>query len=154
MVGAKNSSATGATLMELDGNLQGNLVFDNTSNLQNVGSAARGVVLLGSITPCVNNAGLGYTCAAATTAVTGGTTLGNVGTFVNGGAITVVGTSTPSTKTNGTNPEGGSAVVIGSSIAGGFLNNGPATAANNVVTAVDHRQRRHGQRYRLSGAAD
>ena len=31
-----------ATAMELDGNLQGNLVFDNTANLTNVGSQARG----------------------------------------------------------------------------------------------------------------
>ncbi|HWC62732.1 MAG TPA: autotransporter domain-containing protein [Rhizomicrobium sp.] len=131
---AKNSSAVGPTLAEFDGNIQGNLVLDNTSTFQNVGSLARGLVILGPISPCVDNAGLGYTCATTTTAVVGGTTLGNAGSFVNGGAITVVGTALPSTK--GNNPEGGSAVVIGNSIAGGFLNNGPATANGNTVTAA------------------
>jgi hypothetical protein len=131
---SKNSSATSATLMEFDGNLQGDLVFDNTTNAQNIGILARGVAILGPISPCVNNASLGYTCAAASTAIVGGTTLGNVGAFVNGGAITVVGTATPSTK--GGNPEGGSAVVIANSITGGFLNNGPATANGSTNTAV------------------
>ena len=132
---AKNSTAAGATAMEIDGNIQGNLVFDNTSNLNNVASQARGVVILGPISPCVNNASLGYTCATASTAVVGGTTLGNVGAFVNGGGITVLGTLNPSTKTNVVNPESGSAVIIANSIAGGFLNNGPATANSSVVTA-------------------
>ena len=119
--------------MELDGNLQGNLVFDNTSNLNNIATQARGVVILGPISPCVDNAGLGYTCATASTAVVGGTTLGNVGAFVNGGTIRVLGTSTPSTKIT-TNPESAEAVVIGNSIAGGFYNNGPATANSTTVS--------------------
>ncbi|HWY60813.1 MAG TPA: autotransporter domain-containing protein [Rhizomicrobium sp.] len=131
---SKNSSATNATLIELDGNLQGNLVFDNTTNAQNIGTLARGVAILGPISACLNNASLGYTCAAASTATVGGTTLGNVGAFVNGGAITVVGTATPSTRAP--NPEGGSAVIIANSIAGGFLNNGPATANGNTTSAT------------------
>ena len=53
---------------------------------------------------------------------------------MNGGAITVVGTALPSTK--GGTPEGGSAVVIANGIAGGFLNNGPATANNTTGTAA------------------
>jgi hypothetical protein len=133
MIGSKNSSAIGATLMELDGTIDGNLVFDNTAALENIGNSARGIVLLGSLSPCANNAGLGYTCGSVSTAVTGGTVLGNAGSFVNGGSITVVGTTTPSSK--GGNVEGGSAIVIGGSLAGGFLNNGPATAASNVLTA-------------------
>ncbi len=132
---SKNSAAVGATAMELDGNLQGNLVFDNSTNLANVANQARGVVVLGPITPCVSNADLGYTCATASTAVVGGTTLGNVGAFVNGGAITVVGTSNPSTKAKDINPEGASAVIIANSIAGGFLNNGPATANSSTASA-------------------
>jgi hypothetical protein len=136
LVTNKNSTAVGATAMELDGNLQGNLVFDNTSNLTNIARQARGVVILGPISACVNNPGLGYTCAAASTAVVGGTTLGNVGAFVNGGGISVFGTNNPSTKAKDVNPESGSAVVIANSIAGGFLNNGPATANSNIVTAA------------------
>jgi len=136
LTASKNSAAAGATALELDGNLQGNLVFDNTANIINVGPQSRGVALLGPITPCVSNAGLGYTCAVSNTAVVGGTTLGNVGTFVNGGAISVVGTTTPSTKARIVNPESGSAVVIANSIAGGFLNNGPATANSSTASAA------------------
>ena len=130
----KNSSAAGATLIELDGNLQGNFVLDNSTHAENVGLQARGIAILGPITPCVDNASLSYTCASTTTALVGGTTLGNTGAFVNGGSITVVGTALPSTK--GGNPEGGSALVIGNSIAGGFLNNGPATANGNTVSGT------------------
>jgi hypothetical protein len=129
----KNSSASGATLIEIDGNLQGNLVLDNATRAENVGSLARGIAILGPISPCVNNAGLGYTCASASTSIVGGTILGNTGAFVNGGAITVVGTALPNTKTR--NPESGSAVVIANSITGGFLNNGPATANSTTATA-------------------
>ena len=114
--------------MELDGNLQGNLVFDNTATFTNVGNQARGVALLGPITPCVTTPAWATPARASSTAVAGGTTLGNVGTFVNGGAITVVGTTHAQHQTKVGNPEGGSALVIGNSIAGGFLNNGPATA--------------------------
>ena len=135
LVTSKNSTAAGATAMEIDGNLQGNLVFDTTSNVTNFANQARGVVILGPISPCVNNASLGYTCAASSTAVVGGTTLGNVGAFVNGGSITVLGTTNPSTKAKDVNPESGSAVIIANSIAGGFLNNGPATASSSIVTA-------------------
>ena len=115
----KNSSAVGATLIELDGNLQGNLVLDNSTQAQNIGNQARGIAILGPISPCVNNSSISYTCAASSTAVVGGTTLGNTGAFVNAGAISVVGTAVPSTKV--VNPEGGSAVVIANSIAGGKL---------------------------------
>jgi hypothetical protein len=133
LVTSKNSSVAGATAMELDGNLQGNLVFDNATNLTNVAKQARGVVVLGPITPCLNSGS--YTCATASTAIVGGTTLGNVGAFVNNGAITVLGTTNPSTKSKDVNPESGSAVIIANSIAGGFLNNGPATANSSIVTA-------------------
>ena len=136
MTASKNSSASGATPMELDGNLQGNLVFDNATSLTNVGNLARGVALLGPISPCVSNAGLGYTCSTSSTAAIGGTALGNVGAFVNGGSITVLGTTNPSTKAKDINPESGSAIVIANSIAGGFLNNGPATATANIVSAT------------------
>ena len=131
---AKNSSATGSTLIEMDGNLQGNFVLDPTTRIENIGDQARGVAILGPISPCLNNASLGYTCGSSSTAIVGGTTLGNTGAFVNGGAITVVGTVTPSAKA--LNPEGGSAVVIGNSITGGFLNNGPATANASTPSAT------------------
>ena len=58
---SKNSSANGATPMELDGNVQGNVVLDNTTNMQNVGNQARGIVILGPISHCQDNASLGCT---------------------------------------------------------------------------------------------
>jgi hypothetical protein len=131
---SKNSSAAGATLIELDGNLQGNFVLDNSTHAENVGLQARGISILGPISPCVDNPGLSYTCASTSTALVGGTTLGNTGAFVNGGSITVVGTALPSTKL--INPEGGSALVIANSITGGFLNNGPATANGSTVSGT------------------
>ena len=134
MAPSKNSSAAGATLIELDGNLQGDLVLDNTAKPQNVGPQARGIVILGPISPAWTMPASAIPAPAPRTAVVGGTTLGNVGAFVNGGAITVVGTATPSTK--GGNPEGGSAVIIANSIAGGFLNNGPATANGSTGSAT------------------
>ena len=126
-----SSTATGAVAVQLDGNIQGNLVFDQATSLTTFGSGARGVVLTGSITPCVNNPGLSYTCATTST-ITGGTALGNAGAFVNAGALSSTGTTT--IKTTG-NTEGGSALTIGGSIAGGFVNQGPATANNATPTA-------------------
>ncbi len=128
----KDSSATGTTLMQIEGNIQGNLVFDNTSQLQNVGPLARGIAVLGTISPCVDNPGLSYTCAASPLVNSAGAAFGNAGAFVNSGSIAVVGTTNPSVK--GVNPDGASAVVIANSITGGFLNNGPATA--NAGTPV------------------
>ena len=133
MQNSKNSTAAGATLIEFDGNIQGNLILNNTTQAQNIGLQTRGLAILGPISACQDNASLSYTCAAASTAVSGGTVLGNTGALINGGTIAVVGTVLPSTKV--VNPESGSAVVIANSIAGGFLNNGPATANASTVTA-------------------
>ena len=74
MTQSKNSSAVASTLIELDGNLQGNLVMDNTTHLQNIGSQARGIAILGPISACLDNASLSYTCGSASTSLIGGTT--------------------------------------------------------------------------------
>ncbi len=126
------NTPTGATTIELDGTIQGNLVFEQTANITNVGKASIGVRLLGTISPCVNNASINYTCGTAST-LAGGAPLGNTGAFVNAGNISSTGTTIINAK--GGNVEGGSALIIGGSIAGGFVNNGPATA-NSAAPAA------------------
>jgi hypothetical protein len=119
------TTVTGATTIELDGNIQGNLVFEQTANVTDIGRGSLGVRVLGTISPCQNNASLGYTCGTAST-IAGGAPLGNAGAFVNAGALSSTGTTIINAK--GGNVEGGSALTIGASIAGGFVNGGPATA--------------------------
>ncbi|MEP6829115.1 MAG: autotransporter outer membrane beta-barrel domain-containing protein [Rhizomicrobium sp.] len=120
------STTGGNTAIDIAGNLNGNFLIGQGATLTSIGNQARGIVILGPITPCVNNAGNGYTCANS------GTAAASTGTFANFGTITVFGTLTPNRK--GGNFESGSAVIIGSSVAGGFLNAGPSTS--NGVTPV------------------
>jgi hypothetical protein len=120
------STTGGNTAIDIAGNLNGNFLIGQGASLTSIGNQARGIVILGPITPCVNNAGKGYTCANS------GTAAASTGTFANFGTITVYGTLNPNRK--GGNFEGGSAVIIGSSVAGGFLNAGPSTS--NGVTPV------------------
>ena len=126
-------TTSGASAIELDGNIQGNVVFEQTAAVTDVGLGALGVRILGQISPCQNNASVGYTCGSASV-IAGGTTLGNAGAFVNAGAISSTGTTIINAK--GGNVEGGSALIIGASIAGGFLNAGPATANATAPTAT------------------
>ena len=69
------------------------------------------------------------------------------GTFINAGAISLIGTQTFNTR--GGNPEAGSAVIIGGSIDGGFLNAGPGTSNNSSqarTTAAGIEPRWHNMR--------
>ena len=99
-----------------------------------MGNQARGIVITGPITPCVNNAAAGYTCA------NDGTAAASSGAFANFGTISVVGTTFPNRK--GGNIESGSAMVIANSIAGGFFNAGPSTS-NGTTASADQRQWRY-----------
>ena len=122
---ASGSQGSSSTLVTLDGKLNGNVLIDTTGTLSNLGSGARGVQILGGIGSCASDAAnfpSGFTCAAV-----------SEGSFVNQGIIQVVGTQFASAQT--TNPESGSAVVIGSSIDGGFVNAGPATASAGITAA-------------------
>ena len=125
MIPSDKSTAAGANLIDMEGNLNGNLILNNGSSLINVGSGARGVTVLGPIGACDATAlaTVNQTCSAT-----------DVGTLVNEGGIQVTGTQTPNTK--GGNVESGSAVVIGNSIFGGFVNEGPQTANGNVAGAI------------------
>jgi hypothetical protein len=123
-----NSNTAGDTAVDIEGNLQGNLLIGQGSIVSSIGNQARGMVILGPISPCVDNAGVGYTCANS------GTTLASVGGFYNFGSITAVGVQVPSHKLEG-DMESGSALVIANSVAGGFYNAGPATGTTSIGTA-------------------
>lgn len=58
------------------------------------------------------------------------------GNIDNGGTLETLGTSTPSTATNASNPEGGAALAIANSITGGIFNAGPAGSTGTVTAAT------------------
>ena len=121
------SSATGATLIDLEGVLNGNFVISSGATLLNVSPGAVGIAARGAINACDASAraGVGLTCASAST-----------GAFIVQGTIQVAGTSIPNVK--GGNPESGSAIVIGSNIGGGILFDGPkvGVSANSIASSA------------------
>lgn len=121
------STASGSTLVDLEGVLNGNFVVSSGASLINVGSGARGVALLNQIGACDAAAmgGVGLTCPT-----------GSTGAILVNGQIQVAGTTTPNPK--GGNLESGSALVIGANVAGGVLLNGPKTgvSASSIATSV------------------
>jgi hypothetical protein len=123
MVPTNTNQSSPSVLANFDGTLNGNLLIDPTSTLTNIGSGARGLQILGGIHGCDSAAesGAGLTCPAT-----------SIGSFINAGTISVIGTQYIDPKK--TNPEAGSALVIGSSIDGGFVNEGPATS--NATTGA------------------
>lgn len=107
-------AATNVVGVEMDGNMTGNLEFDNSglgSSVIATGAGARGVVVLGSID----------------------------GVFSNGGQIETIGTSTSSSSSGSTsttgNPQGGSAVTIAGSVTGGIYNGGPDSSDSPTPAA-------------------
>ncbi|HKD46703.1 MAG TPA: hypothetical protein VKB67_03395, partial [Rhizomicrobium sp.] len=126
---SQNSTTAGDTAIDIEGNLQGNLLFGQGAVVTAIGNQARDMVILGPISPCQNNASVGYTCANS------GTALASTGSFLNFGSITAIGVQVPSHKLEG-DFESGSAVVIGNSVAGGFYNAGPSTGTTTIPTAT------------------
>ncbi|MBV9549538.1 MAG: autotransporter outer membrane beta-barrel domain-containing protein [Alphaproteobacteria bacterium] len=123
------SGALPPALALLSGTLNGNLVFDSTVAGSSVGANSRGIVILGGLHACANDAtaeaAAGFTCG------TGGAGLGALlmgGKIVTAGQVLV----DPTSK----NPvlEGGSALAVGASIDGGIFVAGPFTA-NSAISA-------------------
>ncbi len=125
---SNKSTTQGNTAFDIEGNLNGNFVIGQLATVSSVGNQARGILILGPMAPCANNAGVGYTCANS------GTANASTGAFANFGTISVVGTTFPNRK--GGNFESGSAVVIGNSVAGGFFNAGPSTSNSTTPNAT------------------
>ncbi len=118
------STASNSIIVDLDGTLNGNLVI--TSAISGVGAGMIGVETLGGIHSCASDPGLaasGLTCPSS-----------SGGSFINAGSISLIGTSTPSSR--GGNPEAGSAVIVGGNIDGGFVNTGPGTSSNVSVATI------------------
>lgn len=122
------SQSGGNAAIVLDGNLNGDFKIGQPGSLATIGNQSRGILVLGPIAPCADNASLGYTCANS------GTANASTGAFANLGNISVVGIQYPNRK--GGNVEGGSAIIIANSIAGGFYNAGPATSDGSTVSAA------------------
>jgi hypothetical protein len=122
--GTANSTQTNAIMVDFDGTVNGNVYL--ASSLSGVGAGIIGVQELGGIHSCASDtaAPSGFTCPSS-----------SGGSLINTGAISLIGTSFPSTR--GGNAESGSALVIGGSIDGGFVNFGPGTSNN--ATAADIR---------------
>ncbi len=85
--------------------------------------------ILGPISPCVDNAGVGYTCA------NGGTAAG-VERRLRQFRHHHGGRHAGSPIASGGNFESGSAMVIANSVAGGFFNAGPSTCNGTIATAT------------------
>jgi hypothetical protein len=125
------TSTVSNTLFLFDGVTNGNVYFDSTTALSNIGSGARGVVVLGGIHSCASDSAAvlaaGYTCPSGNGKGLGA--LINAGRWVTVGQVAI-------TNTKDTVLEGGSVLIIGNSIDGGFYNTGPATAAGGITSAV------------------
>jgi hypothetical protein len=117
------STASNSVMVDLDGTLNGNLIIQ--SGLSGVGAGMIGVQTLGGIHSCASDTSIpsGFSCPTS-----------SGGTFVQAGTISLIGTSTPSTR--GGNPEAGSAVIIGGNIDGGFINTGPGTSNNLSAASI------------------
>jgi hypothetical protein len=107
--GETTNNGTDTIGVDLAGAVVGDFQVFSSGDISVTGPGAEGVVVDGKIT----------------------------GQFYNDGAISVVGTATPST-TKTTNPLSGSAVIIQSDITGGIVNDGPinTSGVNSSGTAV------------------
>ena len=125
MIPADKSTAQAGPLIDLEGNIKGNVSVDNRATLTNVGNGARGISILGPIGTCDSSAMAtqGLTCNAA-----------SIGAFLVDGTVAVTGTTTPNVK--GGNLESGPALTIANGIFGGVLINGPQTANGTLAAAV------------------
>lgn len=112
---ANSSSATAITIANLAGLINGNVIISSGASYSAIGNGAQGIIIgAGGIKP----------------SATGGS---EIGSFVNSGTLAVGGVSVRAT--NGKDVESGSALVINGSVAGGILNNGPASAGDTTTTA-------------------
>jgi hypothetical protein len=116
---ANESASSSVTIVNLLGTTNGNVLISTGATYTATGNGAQGVVISGPIQACN---------AAAVTGCT------EIGTFANSGSIGVAGVGVRSTTT--TNVESGSALVVGNSVAGGILNNGPASNADATAPAT------------------
>ena len=83
LAASDKSTTSGNTAFDIEGNLQGNFVVGPALNLTSIGNQARGIVITGPITPCVDNAARRLHLRHA------GTAAASSGAFANFGSISV-----------------------------------------------------------------
>ena len=118
-----NSTQSNAIMVDFDGTVNGDVFL--ASSFSGVGAGMIGFQTLGGIHSCASDtsAPAGFSCPVS-----------SGGSLVNTGQISLIGTSTPSTR--GGNAEAGTALVIGGSIDGGFINFGPGTSNNTAAASI------------------
>ncbi len=116
---ANGSAASGTIVADLLGTTNGNVIIASGASWSATGNGAQGIILGGAINACA-------------TAVT--PTCTEIGTFANSGTLAVAGVAVR--DPNKANVEGGSVLIIQNSIAGGILNNGPASSSDGTVAAT------------------
>ena len=116
---ANSGTVSGSILANLLGITNGNVLVSTGAVWSATGNGTQGIVLSGPINAC--NTTVTATCT-------------EIGTFANSGTISVAGVATR--DPNKPNVEGGSAILIQNSIAGGILNNGPASNSDGTVAAA------------------
>lgn len=118
-------------LVQLAGKIYGNVVFDSTVAGSSAGSGSQGVVVLGAIHKCSDDAtaqaAVGFTC---------GTGTAGLGALVNNGKIVTVGQIFVNPASKDPVLEGGSALVVAASIDGGVYVGGPFTGNGNVAAGA------------------
>ncbi len=107
------TTTTGNAAILLDGAMTGNLVILPGGSVSATGAGSEGIVV-------------------GTTTSGGGIT----GSIANYGFIETSGTSTPSSSTSVTNPEGGTALDIGANVTNGIYNAGPKATGDVTAAAT------------------
>jgi hypothetical protein len=116
---ANETAASTILIGNFLGITNGNIVIATGANYSAVGNGTQGIVIAGPINAC--NSAAVPSCT-------------EIGTFANSGSLTVAGVAVRNNQN--TNVESGSALSIENSIAGGILNNGPATAGDATAAAT------------------
>lgn len=115
---ANSGTVSSIAIANLLGTIKGNVLISAGAVYSAYGNGAQGIILSGPLTACDTT--INATCTA-------------LGTFANSGSITVAGIAVR--DPNKTNVEAASAVSVQNSIAGGFLNNGPASSSDGTAAA-------------------
>ncbi len=116
---ANSSTVSGTMLASLLGTTNGNVIISSGASWSATGNGAQGIVIGGAINAC--NKAVTPNCT-------------EIGTFANSGTLAVAGVGIR--NPNKPNVEGGSVLIIQNSIAGGILNNGPASSSDGTVSAT------------------
>jgi Autotransporter beta-domain len=112
-----STTPTGNYGIYLGGQTNGNVIILPGGEVSSIGAGGTGIAIASPNPGAVTNGG------------------GLTGSLVNFGIIESIGTSTPSSSANASDPEGGPAVDIGANVTGGILNAGPSSVTDSTTSA-------------------